>query len=331
MYKEILRSNTTQEHLVLLLPQYGGWEWAKTWEEGRERRGWAKCPGKRWESSPPQTGRADLRLDFQAVQVASGSHICTCRSCFMCCSLVHRLFWLVVSSRILVSNLRFCSFCKVYVSCNLCLYLCNCFLRSLERKQDWVRVVGGLSLTPIWLHKSSFCSLQGPFCRLRLLLESPPCFLQSVIIHYTSNKAFDFPITSLWSKTAVSSLALPRPFLHLFFCIVFLCIQLQSSLVKLQVFIFSLALISERTHSYTFCFIYILPNHFIAHYFTILKTHLPCLSPRFLVLSHSRYMINMALFFDQFCWHINKICGSKRSDTEQQQPSGSSISEPLNS
>lgn len=40
---------------------------------------------------------------------------------------------------------------------------------------------------------SSFCSLQGPFCPLRLLLESPPCFLQSVIIHYTSNKVFWLP------------------------------------------------------------------------------------------------------------------------------------------
>lgn len=141
MYKESLRSNTTQEHLLLLLPQYGGWEWAKTWGEGRgRRRGWAKWRVKLCESSPPQLGRADLRLDFQAVQVASGSHVCTCRSRLICCSLVHRLSWLVASSRILVSNLRFCSFCKVHALCNLSLYLFNCFLRSLEKKQVWVRV-----------------------------------------------------------------------------------------------------------------------------------------------------------------------------------------------
>lgn len=44
----------------------------------------------------------------------------------------------------------------------------------------------------------------------------------------------------------------------------------------------------------------------------------PCLSPYFLVLSRSRYTTNMVLFFDQCCWHINKMCGSKLCDREQQ-------------
>lgn len=80
-----------------------------------------------------------LEVRLQIVQVDSSFHICTCRSRLICCSLVHRLSWLIVSSRIFVSNLQFCSSCKVYVPCNLCLYLCNCFLRSLRRKQVCVR------------------------------------------------------------------------------------------------------------------------------------------------------------------------------------------------